>query len=589
MKTKFKILFANIPITKLRANPFFTPTDLGVKRLLELDKSKVARHNSLYEDFKYYTAPHVWAYRDRGTRERIFYILGCPEQLKALRNIPNAIDTVIGCQVICCPNIEVMKNIATRLQTLENSLEGEPYVARCLSVLYYQEILGYSPAQLRKAYGIKHARSAEGKLLERDRRLARHRHILKLVLGISNLPESKAAPQQLLEQIIRPQVQTSTLQYSTGVEVIGILRDDPALTEKFSIEYLKYLERLEYFMYKDDVTKPVYQRHHYNKNVVFRIAKEVARTEGKLPIDLDRIAGWDQSVDIGFKLKVNKITGDVITPQVQFNRRSKNDINIKKIDHLISVLEPFVHSLKAYWWTICPTSHGAKIRTKSDPLDPSLDDVDCNTPDYFDYHLFKSIWERRSLYYCNREWLLKSIELRAHHFGFPDYAPESLSSYQKAFECYDKWYKLKFEPDLTMFSSGAPRRQPRYEIYILLQTILRKEAGIQGETPITFRDFILEVFSEVMTELDLIKEHNKEKAGFIMNLDRDIKRSYWDRVHELLKHAPLAEQELATRVTEMLLPRQTQFQDTALKILEGVDRLTEKSQVKLAPYPNIEE
>lgn len=563
---KCKIRFGQLPLRKLECNPLFTPQALKIPRQCEPNLENLNHKVSLIEDYNFSSPLPVWTRKTKGRRE--FIILGSLEQLLAFQKVyKDQPDIKVPCQFIFSSSLELVKILSLRLQAL--TAFNQSHLTRCALVHFLCQTCGYTPAKLRTAFGVKKAKSAEGKQIERDYRIIKHVEIFDLVMGSqSSVGSGQAAP--LHYEFFKPKQNDATLTYKMALDVVTILHDEPAFVKKFVQAYASYVSLLKSTkMYPDEITKPVYMFNRFDKQMPIKIAQEVACSSGR-SVDISQLVGDDDLLDRRWPTNFDKATNELSLPALKLHLGKKKPSNIKLIFDLYYRIEALSYSLSSYLSRINPADHGEGIRVSDSNIEPFFDTMS-NIPKYEDYGYFRKVQEYKMLKYCNRRDLLKCINLFAHSFSFENYSYATTARYRDIYAAYKGWYEKEFEPNLSQYKSSDPVRRPKFEIYVALREVLAERAA--DDQLVKFGDFINVTFSEVMARLDLAARFNRDQAQLILKYNKKIRACLWDDLKNRTGEKYVSTDEIEARVREMLLPRESRLLSIATQLEQTIQKI----------------
>jgi hypothetical protein len=499
-------------LTRIKADPFFTPESLGMKNYFDYDKSKVEWYRSLLSDLNFHDLLKVWSHEDE------LVLIDNYEYYRALQ------DHHSGNPEILVPILKITGGSKTKLKELSLRLKmlhsTDSHLTRCINIKFLLEC-GCTYIEIKELYGVKKSSSAQARQIQRDYKLVKNEILFNRVIGV-------AAETTGIAGAMAPSPHKATLQYGMALNVLSILPDDQKYVEDFNQRYGEYLKSLqESFVQEDEITKAVFSWSKYSKDKVKAIAASVARGTDRLNFDYKYLIGDGGLPDQKWSIKHSEFTNELVVPQLTVNLGSKAEGNIKKILELTYKTEALHFSLLSYLKRIHPAVHGSKIRVQSSEIAPYFETVS-NIPKFEDKSYFEFIQRHKLLYYCNRELLLKSIELKAHNFGFEDYQYDSQSTYEKSSIHFKKWFDEEFLRLVNSFYNGKETRHPKYSIYVSIRSHLDYRSG--DKASVYFGEFINQLFSAVFADLDIDYAKRKSKAEVILASDRKLKDITWKEI-----------------------------------------------------------
>lgn len=541
-------------LTEISPDPFFIPESMGMKNYFDFDQSKIDWYRSLLSDLNFHDLLKVWQ------NDNHLILIDNYEFYRALQDhySENPEVNVPILKIECSSKVKV-KELSLRLKMLHSD---DSHLSRCLNIKFLVEC-GCSYTEIKELYGVKKSSSAQARQVQRDYKLVKHPCLFNRVIGAPAGTENISA-------MLSPSPQKATLQYGMALQVLSILPDEQKFIEEFDQRYEEYIASLQNaFLYEDEITKPVFTWGKYSKEKVRTLAASVARGSDRLAFDYKYLIGDSALPDQKWSIKHSELTHEVSIPQIRLNLGVKADDNIKRIVDVIYKTEGLHYSLLSYIKRIHPAIHGSKIRVQSSEIAPHFETAS-NTPKFEDKAYFDFIRRHKLLYYCNRELLLKSIELKAHHFSFENYQYDAVSTYQNAHAKFIKWFDDEFLSAVSNHYNGRKTRHPKYSIYISIRCFLEKRAG--DSASIFFGEFINQIFASVFTDMDTEQKHREEKSKVIMESDQKLRDAAWDQVQE-------ASGKVSVDVSEVRSIARSLLQQDEDRLLSEIHKLNRAIQV----------
>ena len=552
-----KTTTAEIALDRIKEDPALTPEVLDIKKHLSLDKDRIEKYLTIVSELNFKEFIKVWHYNGQ------HILIDNYEYLCALlEHHKKDPSHKVSCLVIEEADHREVKELSFRLRNLHPT---DSHTARCLN-LYTLKEMGCSLIEIKRLYSVKKSHSAEGKKLQRDYRIVRHAQIFNRVMGLADQWASPSVVAEL--KIPKPPIYKATLSYALADKILSILpAEDEEMVSIFVAEYDKYLQTLkEAYTYEEEQTKPIYTWKNYSRDRVLKIARAIARGTEIIPANSFLISGDDSRHDYSWGIHYNENSNDLKFPQVTLNLASKKENNLKKVVELRYKLETLSHSLSSYIKRIAPADHGIALRVKDAGIEPALDTVG-NMSRFADRHYFEYIRGQKLLYYCNRELLLRSINLKAHNFGFPRYDHNSETSYHKANESFSKWHEQHFNNVVKFDLGGSAERHSNYPIYHAIKIFLSHKAG--SHSAIYFCDFILETFSFVFRELDKESENKKKTTENFIASRIDINPSQLSNIVSILAKQGLKPEDAAEVARGLVTMSMSAAEENAAKNLKA--------------------
>jgi hypothetical protein len=575
-----------IPLNKIQVSHLLIPEICKIKTYLEPNKERINNYLSVLDSMTFHTGgglaskpliqrPVVWT-----KSESEIFLLNDLEYAEALKKIYSLTPSQpVECVALETKSFEGVKSLALKLRLLTGL--GDSYYSRLYTIqLLIASGCGYQ--KIRKMFGIKKMRSSEGKQLERDYKLAKHPTMVNKVIGAPD--ELKSYHKELDEMLGTSKVQNkpqyprpklATLKYSQALNLLNILNDSEDCIERFSEEYDKYIDQLKLYRYPDEDSKNVYSWKRYNPEKVKMIAAKIARGEDKL-IDQQELR------DYSWRVKYNEDTLDYSIPETTLNLRDKEPCNIKKVFEVAYVTGVMHYTLQSYLKRICPAEHGALVRTYSSGIEPAPESKS-NIPDLNNSQYIDSVRAYKWLKYSNFERLLKSLSLKAHDFGFVRSTSDCETTYTRAHDQFEKYYKDKFCKDIESYRSENPMKKPRLEIYSEIRIYLAKKAA--SKETVSFPNFITEMFSEVFNKVDTIQKNKEERVKIALRKEKQIYSHTWGEIKAALnngrerngnltiKKGIISEERLLRAARELYLPDENRIFEKVNKLAKSIEPL----------------
>lgn len=521
-------------LTKIEVDPFFIPESLEMKNYFDYDKSKVEWYRSLLSDLNFHDLLKVWQYDHR------LILIDNYEYYRALQDHhTDNPEVTVPILKVTGGNKAKLKELSLRLKMLHST---DTHLTRCINIKFLTEC-GCSYTEIKELYGVKKSSSAQARQVQRDYKLVKNEVLFNRVIGA---PPGTTR----ITDGMSPAPHKATLQYGIALTVLSILPDDKECIAKFDHRYEEYISQLqESHVLEDEITKPIFSWSKYSKEKVKSIAASAARDDDRLNFDYKYLITDDSLNDQRWSIKHSEFTNELVVPQIKVNLGSKAEANIKKILELTYKTEALHFSLLSYLKRINPATHGSKIRVQSSEIAPYFETAS-NIPKYEDSAYFRFIQKHNLLFYCNRELLLKSIDLKAHNFGFDKYQYNSESTYEKANTCFARWFTNDFLQTIKSYYNGRETRHPKYSVYVSIKNYLEYRAADQSS--VYFGEFINQLFASVFTDLDIDRAKNESKAKAILDSDRKLKNWTWEEIKSLTGKVEVTAEDIRKMARELL-------------------------------------
>lgn len=567
---QFTAHICDIPLNKISEDPFLTTQALQIKAYFTYDKSKVEKYFAIVKDLRFHELIKVWKTGDK------YFLIDNYEYFLSLRDFYHANDAQeIKCLVVDNTDLRFIKELSLRLQHISPS---DNHVDRCLNIKLLCDI-GLKQQEIRQIYGIKKAQSAEGRKFQRDYRIAKHAVILNRVLGLDEESESVS----IIERMVRPKIVKATLNYKLADTIIGIIGDNEEYLKAFDKAYENYLQKLrETAVHEDEQVKPIFSWGKFSRAKVEAIARRISRDGEKAAFHDDYLLGDKEVDDQRWGVDYNENNKDLSIQTLKINLADKSDSNLKRIVDFKYRAEKLVHSLNSYIMRISPVRHGAKARLTVIDVD-AVGGVDsCNSPKFEDPDYFEYVRKNKLLFYCNRDLLLKSLNLRPHNFGFNSSRASEESSYAAAFKQFSSWYDEYFLPKISDLHQQNQGGKKLYNIYNSIRIYLNKRSA--DEANIFFGDFIITLFGIVFSEYDASRKHREERAQAVLESDQEVKSALWDQINGALKKAGFTRDEIEAAARELLIKDQNRVLAAAQKLEHTIKKIDAEIGVTDFPF-----
>lgn len=570
MDQQFTASINDIPLDQIYEDPFITTQALQIKAYFTYDKVKAEKYFSIVKDLKFHELIKVWKKDDR------YILIDNYEYLLSLRDFyKDSPKQSIKCLVVDNANLRFIKELSLRLQNISPS---DNHIDRCLNIRLLSDV-GLKQNEIRQIYGIKKAQSAEGRKFQRDYRIAKHSVLFNRVVGFDDTSENIS----LVARLARPRVVKATLNYKLADTIISVIGENESHLKKFDEEYEKYLEKLRTgVVHEDEQVNPIFSWKSFSRAKVEAIARRIGRDGETATFNDDYLLGDKEIDDQHWGLDYNETTKDLSIQALKINLADKKDSNLKRVVDFRYRAEKLVHSLDSYINRISPAKHGAKTRLSVINLDPIGGIDSCNTPKFEDLDYLDFVRKNKLLYYCNRELLLKSINLRPHNFGFERSKANSESTFALASKKFNLWYDENFLPRVSEFHAKNQNGRQFYTIYTSIRTQLNKMSG--DEQNIYFGDFIINMFSIVFSEIDKAKKNRHERAQTIIESDQDSKTALWNQITKILQPHGISTEQLEAVAKDLLLKDQNRVLAAAQKLEQAIKKVSDDFDVTDFPF-----
>lgn len=492
-----KVEFNFLPLNAIEVDPELTCEALGVAHVATADEQVVNGYIGIQNDFRVTDFIRVWK-----SGNQYFLIANYSCFVAHQKFHSDNLGQKVGCVILSdATKIEIQEH--TERMKILSEIKVNSHLSRLITVKLLL-LAGSTYEDLKRFRGIiGNAQSERGKMLERDYKLASSDYFFSGLLGVKDL---KARP-------IKPDLDEAIYPYGfCANKLLSILGTNERAIAVFHEKYFEYLEDVRLRSRPEDLdVKPIYLwTNVYIPEVVIELAEAAALGSGYLPPTRSEDKDQEWKVD-------RTITHDIKVPAFNYNQRDIDVRNIKRLAEFEYKTGIMNLSARSHIDRIRPIRHGDLIRTKNKDIDPGYESPMNNFE--FDSPYFEWVRRRFMLAYCVRWRLLKSIGLRAEHFGFPDYKPSSTTTYKTASARFNDWYQTEFLGKMVFRSRcGQAEHHPRYRIYFGIKSMLElavleesQKFGIKPQ-PVFFKDFCREVFHYIFENMDREDALNKFKA-----------------------------------------------------------------------------
>lgn len=548
-----------IPLNKIVIDPVLIPESLKVPKILSPNRAK---EETCEHYIRFGINPVLWI----GKLGTTYYLLADYEDYEALQNAHHQAPSIpVDSIILETKHKQGLYEIAAVLST-GRAAEGDHF-KRLLQTHTLLEI-GKTKTEIKEILGVRKSSSPLGKQVQRDLRIVKTSSILKMVLGS---PDSGSISKNGFESINPGQAQLS---YSLANEIIGILGGDQNLIDEFVVQYHKYQKEIEdHHTTPEELTKPIFQRRNYSKRHVLRLASAIAGH------DLKHIEAISDERGFYYGYSFDQATGKFKMPEISLNIYSDEKFEIKKFYELTYLLSSLSKSFLAHIARVRPTSHGANLKTKSNPGE-SFVPIPTNLPKLDDLAYLEMVRKDKMLNYVNRDRILKALGLRCGHLGYEQTDYDSISTWNKSHIEFESWFESDFKDQIFIYFNNTPDNHPKFNYYIAIKKYLVKKS--KESHSIFFYEFFNELFSAVFTEIDINDEHRSNRVKNLERMDSKLTISLWQEVEESLQKKgfiKLTREELESVIRERIAINHQGQAETASKILSAVNQLTKNSFV----------
>lgn len=559
-----------VPLSSIEIDPIFVPKSLSIPKHLEPDKATEESYLHLTQGTRFFEPLKV----GRIGGDRLFLLCGYENYRAFQRIFKNEVTANVDVLILENQSIDQLRSISIQLRQLEKT--KEPHLARLITLELL--ISKKTPvSEIKRMYNISKSASSEGKQLQRDMRLVRHKRLLGLVLGIEKSENACNEP-VLLEKIMMPGLmRNSKISYNVAIEVLSILRDESATVDKFIENYLLEIDRMKALSI-DEQCKPVFQWKTYDKSRVIRIANAVALNHYNMHFNSSELSDfrWDVHHD--------KKTGNYVIPAISYNIHDHSPENIRKIQEIKYLTELVSYTLGAHIARLRPVGHGLTLKVKDSEFEPIIA-IPANIPNQEDLKYLNDIRSNKMLYYCNRWRILKCLQLHAGLFGYDNHNYDSISTFRTAFITFEKWWNDQFLRDIFLYYQDNPEMHPKFKYYIAIKLYLTRRQ--EDSANVYFSTFINDMLAAVFSDLDADKEIRRTRLENVLNYDRDLKSHSWDEIKLKLAEVgrvELTKDQLESLLREAIHRKENSLAEIASNINRNVNRLIDSN----TPFNNSE-